>query len=89
MPLPALPKALKPGDRYAGGARLRRLLLALGDLPVVQARTDIADTLYDSTLVAAVRNFQARQGLKPDGVLGRGRSSSSSGRCPSACARSS
>ena len=72
VPLPGLPKVLKPGDRYAGGARLRRLLLATGDLPLAQGRTDIADTLYDSTLVAAVRNFQARQGLKADGVLGRG-----------------
>ncbi len=72
VPLPGLPKALKPGQAYAEGARLRRLLLALGDLPVAQGRTDIADTLYDATLVAAVRNFQARQGLKADGVLGRG-----------------
>ncbi len=72
VPLPGLPKVLKPGDPYAGGARLRRLLLALGDLPAAQARTDIVDTLYDETLVAAVKNFQSRQGLKADGVLGPG-----------------
>lgn len=72
VPLPGLPKVLKPGEPYAGGARLRRLLLALGDLPAAQARTDIVDTVYDETLVAAVKNFQARQGLKVDGVLGPG-----------------
>jgi len=72
VPLPGLPKTLKPGAKYDHAAQLRRLLLALGDLPVVQARIDIADTLYDSTLVWAVRNFQGRQGLKADGVLGPG-----------------
>ena len=74
VPLPALPKSLEPGATYAGGAQLRRLLLALGDLPAAQGRTDIADTVYDETLVAAVKNFQARQGLAADGVLGRGTS---------------
>jgi len=72
VPLPGLPRVLKPGDPYAAAARLRRLLLALGDLPAAQARTDFADTVYDPALEAGVKNFQARQGLAADGVLGPG-----------------
>lgn len=70
VPLPSLPKKLSPGDRYAGAERLRRLLTALRDLPDVPAPPQAADTLYDSTLVAGVRSFQFRQGMKPDGVIG-------------------
>lgn len=70
VPLPPLPRVLAPGQPYAGAARLRLLLASLGDLPLVQARTGFADTLFDSTLVAAVRSFQARQGLTVDGIVG-------------------
>jgi murein L,D-transpeptidase YcbB/YkuD len=71
--LPELPppsgKARKvaPGDRYAGTLGLRERLWAFGDL------TD--PTLgppkrYAEPLVSAVKAFQARHGLDPDGVLG-------------------
>ena len=73
VPLPAMPKALKPGDRYAGAARLRALLTALGDVPdsLAAAPAAGADTVYDSGLALAVANFQRRQGLAADGAIGR------------------
>ncbi|HEU4631945.1 MAG TPA: peptidoglycan-binding protein, partial [Gemmatimonadaceae bacterium] len=83
-PRPAA-RTLRPGDAYADAAALRRLLAALGDLPAGdrrvggrlvgdvaagQAAPDAADTVYDSTLVAAVASFQRRHGLVPDSVVG-------------------
>jgi murein L,D-transpeptidase YcbB/YkuD len=61
---------IKPGDRYADAATLRRYLVALGDLPSNVATTDAADS-YDASLVDGVKHFQMRHGLDPDGVLGR------------------
>jgi len=68
--LPAPPPRLKIGDPYQGAAALRRLLVAVGDLP---AGTPAAstDTTFDSALSAGVRAFQGRHGLAPDGVLGK------------------
>ena len=63
--LPATKKPVEPGDHYAGVPRLIRLLTRLGDLPA-EARP--ADTdLYSGALVAAVKRFQTRHGLEPDG----------------------
>jgi murein L,D-transpeptidase YcbB/YkuD len=67
---PSLPDGpvLKPG---AADARLRALeerLAAEGDL-AVNRRESIA--LYDSALGTAVRRFQERHGLNPDGVIGK------------------
>jgi murein L,D-transpeptidase YcbB/YkuD len=46
------------------------LLTRIGDLP---AETRPADSdLYDRVLVAAVKRFQTRHGLEPDGRLGKG-----------------
>lgn len=58
---------LEPGALYAGSADLRHLLIALGDLPAGAAQT----THYSAELVDAVKRFQARHGLEPDGVIGR------------------
>jgi murein L,D-transpeptidase YcbB/YkuD len=69
--LPALGNSLKPGDPYAGAPALRRLLVALGDLP----QTDVAaaeDTTFTPELSDGVRAFQLRHGIAPDGVLGKG-----------------
>ena len=73
VPLPAMPKTLKPGDRYPGAARLRALLTTLGDVPDSLAAAPAAgpDTIYDAVLALAVTNFQRRQNLAADGVLGR------------------
>jgi len=69
--LPVPPKTLGPGSPYPGVPRLTRLLLLLGDLPpdtaVEAPATDSG--VYDGPLVSAVKHFQERQGLRPDGRL--------------------
>ena len=65
--LPVSKSLVKPGDRYAGAARLTRFLRLVGDLPA-QAASD--PELYAGPLVKAVKHFQRRHGLAPDGVLG-------------------
>jgi murein L,D-transpeptidase YcbB/YkuD len=68
--LPALPgRSLKPGERWAGTQALRRLLIAVGDLPAAEALAP--DDTLDENLVAGIQHFQERHGLKPDGVLGQ------------------
>jgi murein L,D-transpeptidase YcbB/YkuD len=66
LPAPANPIA--PGSSYDGTQRLTRLLRLLGDLP---ANTVVPDDsgLYQGPLVEAVKRFQGRHGLKPDGKL--------------------
>ncbi len=63
---------LRPGGAVAGAGALRRLLMALGDLPPTAAARPIAapDTTYDDALVTGIRRFQARHALEPDGVIG-------------------
>jgi L,D-transpeptidase YcbB len=66
--VPAGP-SLKPGARDPRVAAVRQRLdvtdgPALGD--------PAAETVYDEALVAAVKKFQRRHGLEPDGVIGRG-----------------
>ncbi|MGE0517646.1 MAG: murein L,D-transpeptidase [Candidatus Binatia bacterium] len=67
--VPALPK-LRPLDTHAGVPALRARLAALGDLPA-HTGTPATSSLYDTTLVSAVRRFQRRHGLAPDGVIGQ------------------
>jgi murein L,D-transpeptidase YcbB/YkuD len=68
--LPALPgRSPKPGERWAGTQALRRLLIAVGDLPAAEALAP--DDTLDENLVASIQHFQERHGLKPDGVLGQ------------------
>jgi murein L,D-transpeptidase YcbB/YkuD len=63
-------KPLGPGSPYPGVPRLTRLLLLLGDLPPDTAVAAGADSgVYDGALVNAVKHFQERQGLRPDGRL--------------------
>lgn len=58
---------LRPGRRDGSVAVLRARLLAEGDLreAVPVARADV----FDAALAAALKKFEARHGLKPDGVL--------------------
>jgi L,D-transpeptidase YcbB len=66
--LPAAAKPVDPGSSYAGTARLTRLLRLVGDL---KPDTVVADgDLYQSPLVDAVKHFQSRHGIAPDGRLG-------------------
>jgi L,D-transpeptidase YcbB len=68
--LPATKKPLEQGDHYAGVSRLIRLLTLVGDIPA--ADVPAVSDVYDATLVAAVKRFQTRHGLEPDGRLGKG-----------------
>jgi len=68
--LPAIGGSLKPGDAYAGAPALRRLLIALGDLPAGSAAV-ADDTTFSPELSDGVRAFQQRHGIAPDGVLGK------------------
>jgi L,D-transpeptidase YcbB len=66
LPVPAKP--LDAGSHYAGTARLARLLRLLGDL--APDAVVPADDLYQAPLVGAVKHFQDRHGISPDGRLG-------------------
>jgi murein L,D-transpeptidase YcbB/YkuD len=62
-------KAVAPGSPYESLPRLTRLLQLLGDLPA-EATVPADSTVYDGPLVDAVKHFQSRHGLTPDGKLG-------------------
>lgn len=59
--------SLKPGDRDPAVAALRGHLVMTGDLAANATHSD----LYDETLVAAVKSFQARHGLPESGLVQR------------------
>ncbi|HKM82682.1 MAG TPA: L,D-transpeptidase family protein [Terriglobia bacterium] len=66
--LPAIKKPIRPGDSYSEVPRLVRLLRLVGDLPEDAAlRAD--NTVYQGALVNAVKSFQQRHGLTPDGQI--------------------
>jgi len=65
--LPITEDPVEPGDYYDGAPRLVRLLSLTGDLS--EGSTPPDSGLYDGELVAAVKRFQSRHGLKPDGVI--------------------
>lgn len=70
LPLvPNLPK-LRPGESDPGMPALRARLEAYGDLPT--GPVPAAKARYDPALVAAVKHFQRRHGLEPDGIIGSG-----------------
>lgn len=62
-----VPRTLRPGEPAPGAEGLARWLAALGDLPA--ASRDV-ESVYDDALVEAVRRFQERHGLSPDGIIG-------------------
>jgi L,D-transpeptidase YcbB len=66
LPIPAKP--VEPGSSYDGIPRLTRLLSLLGDLP--DSAPPENSNLYAGVLVTAVKHFQERHGLSPDGRLG-------------------
>jgi murein L,D-transpeptidase YcbB/YkuD len=66
--LPASKKPIAPDSPYDGIPRLTRLLRLLGDLPA-NASVSEDSNLYQGALVDAVKSFQGRHGLKPDGRL--------------------
>jgi len=66
--LPVSNKPIAAGSTYDGIARLTRLLRLLGDLPADTAVPN-SSNLYQGALVNAVKRFQSRHGLNPDGRL--------------------
>ncbi|HSH40879.1 MAG TPA: L,D-transpeptidase family protein [Arenicellales bacterium] len=61
-------ETLKIGLRSPRVAALRRRLLQIGDL--TPAAAESASDLFDATLESAVKRYQTRHGLQPDGVAG-------------------
>ncbi len=68
LPMPAA--SVHPGGAYAGIAQLAARLRLVGDLPPAAVASADA-TRYQGALVDAVKRFQQRHGLAPDGVLGK------------------
>jgi L,D-transpeptidase YcbB len=64
--------ALKPGERHAAVAALRQRFVQGADAhEAAAAQAGAADpTLYDDQLEEAVRRFQYRHAIEPDGVVG-------------------
>ena len=62
-------KPIAPGNPYESLPRLSRLLRLVGDLPA-DANLPADTQVYGGPLVDAVKKFQARHGLSPDGKLG-------------------
>ena len=58
--LPATKKPVEPSDQYPGAQRLERLLRLVGDLRP------------NNTLVEALKRFQIRHGIEPDGLHRQG-----------------
>lgn len=66
--LPDSKRPIEPGQTLAGVPRLVALLRRTGDLP---AEAQVEESgVYGGALVDAVKRFQARNGLEPDGRLG-------------------
>jgi murein L,D-transpeptidase YcbB/YkuD len=70
-PLPETPKAaVAPGDAYASAGPLAQRLRLRGDLPQAAA-VDPNSGIYAGALVDAVKHFQTRHGIAPNGKLGK------------------
>jgi len=61
-------KAIRPGDAYVGIPRLTKLLQLLGDLQE-QDEALSPGMIYENHLVDAVKHFQQRHGLDPNGQI--------------------
>lgn len=66
--LPRPPKPVWSGDTYPGVQELARRLKRLGDMPL-EVKVPSDSDLYEDNLKSAVRHFQRRHGLNPDGSL--------------------
>ena len=68
--LPVTRKPVDPGTEYPGAAQLATILRRLRDLPA-DAVVPPDSSLYAGSLVSAVKHFQTRHGLEPDGRIGQ------------------
>jgi murein L,D-transpeptidase YcbB/YkuD len=64
-----LPPKFKPGDKHPDMPKLRKRLSILGDLTTGDGNDP--SPVYDPLLVEAVKRFQSRHGLTPDGAIGK------------------
>ncbi|MCU0224697.1 MAG: L,D-transpeptidase family protein [Acidobacteria bacterium] len=69
QPLPVPAKPLEAGGSYDAMPKLAELLVLLGDLPAGEQAAASAASC-GAPMVAAVKRFQERHGLAPDGVAG-------------------
>ncbi|HTV59467.1 MAG TPA: L,D-transpeptidase family protein [Verrucomicrobiae bacterium] len=67
-PLPNVTSTVKPGQTYSALPALSSFLKMVGDLRADAAVPDDS-TLYQGPVVSAVKRFQERHGLTPDGQL--------------------
>ena len=72
LALPALkPKEIvHPGDAYAGVAQMRKLLTAIGDLPIEKYGPNADSTAMLGDVLEGIKRFQKRTGLEADGNIG-------------------
>jgi murein L,D-transpeptidase YcbB/YkuD len=68
--LPPPAASVHPGGSYSALAQLAARLKLVGDLPA-DVSLPAGSTRYQGAIVDAVRRFQRRHGLAPDGVLGK------------------
>lgn len=68
--LPVTKTPVDPGRPYEAIAQLAKLLRQTGDLPG-DAKVPLDSNTYGGPLVDAVKHFQVRHGLDPDGRLGK------------------
>ncbi len=66
--LPLTKRTVDPGASYPAAEQLADVLRRLGDLP---ADASVTSSIYAGSLVNAVKHFQVRHGLDPDGRLGK------------------
>jgi murein L,D-transpeptidase YcbB/YkuD len=66
--LPTVTKTVRPGQPYAGLARLGRFLQVIGDIPATVQLNPNA-TIYEGALVEGVKHYQDRHGETPTGNL--------------------
>lgn len=59
---------VNPGDRCSFLLQLERRLQQLGDLPE-DRNIPVESGVYEGTLVDAIKRFQSRHGLSPDGII--------------------
>lgn len=64
--------SLKPNQSAEEVIALRQILRNLNLLPqLAENEQEVATTIYDESLIAAVKSFQAAHGLETDGIIGR------------------
>jgi murein L,D-transpeptidase YcbB/YkuD len=67
-PLSPITKAIKPGGTYPGLNQLAKRLQRLGDLEPADWHAGTSTT-YEGAVVEAIKKFQDRHGLPPNGII--------------------